>query len=52
MSDTNTSNRTRVIIVGCGIAGPVLATFLKDKGYEPVIYERTERGASAGLSLM
>nr|GAT50781.1 FAD/NAD(P)-binding domain-containing protein [Mycena chlorophos] len=42
----------KVIIVGCGIAGPVLALLLKQKGFEPVIYERGERGPSAGLSLM
>ncbi|KAJ7594751.1 hypothetical protein C8J56DRAFT_1002540 [Mycena floridula] len=44
--------RNRVIIVGCGIAGPVLAIFLKLKGYEPVIYERIKRDTDAGLSLL
>ncbi|KAG2046341.1 FAD/NAD(P)-binding domain-containing protein [Suillus hirtellus] len=29
----------KVIIVGAGIVGPVLAVFLKMKGYDPVIYE-------------
>ncbi|KAJ6523307.1 hypothetical protein B0H19DRAFT_652134 [Mycena capillaripes] len=43
---------TKVIIVGCGIAGPVLAVLLKQKGYEPVIYERGTRSPDAGLSLM
>ncbi|KAK7039308.1 FAD/NAD(P)-binding domain-containing protein [Favolaschia claudopus] len=43
---------TKVIIVGCGIAGPVLALLLKQKGYEPVIYERGKRDAGGGLSLM
>lgn len=42
---------TRVAIVGAGIAGPVLAMLLKQKGYDPVIYERTENVTSAGLSL-
>ncbi|KAI0790637.1 hypothetical protein C8Q75DRAFT_95567 [Abortiporus biennis] len=42
---------TKVIIAGCGIAGPILALFLKQKGYEPVIYERTETVTDAGLSL-
>jgi len=30
---------TKVIVVGCGIAGPVLAIFLKMKGYEPVVFQ-------------
>ncbi|KAJ7185806.1 hypothetical protein C8R46DRAFT_882179 [Mycena filopes] len=46
------SHGTKVIIVGCGIAGPVLALLLKQKGYEPVIYERGKRDRDAGLSLM
>ena len=40
-----------VAIIGAGIAGPVLAMFLKQKGYSPVLYERTETVTSAGLSL-
>ncbi|KAJ7034688.1 hypothetical protein C8F04DRAFT_1100636 [Mycena alexandri] len=44
---------TKVIIVGCGIAGPILALLLKQKGYEPVVYERGKRSPdNAGLSLM
>ncbi|KAJ7102774.1 hypothetical protein C8R44DRAFT_808523 [Mycena epipterygia] len=43
---------TKVIVVGCGIAGPVLALLLKQKGYDPVIYERGKRSPDAGLSLM
>ncbi|OCH92783.1 FAD/NAD(P)-binding domain-containing protein [Obba rivulosa] len=42
---------TKVIIAGCGIAGPVLAMFLKLKGYEPVIYERLAEPTTLGLSL-
>ncbi|KAI0692372.1 FAD/NAD(P)-binding domain-containing protein [Cerioporus squamosus] len=42
---------TKVIIVGGGIAGPVLAMFLKAKGYDPVIYERTDGPTDMGLSL-
>ncbi|OCH85792.1 FAD/NAD-P-binding domain-containing protein [Obba rivulosa] len=42
---------TKVIIAGCGIAGPVLAIFLKLKGYEPVIYERVAEPTTLGLSL-
>lgn len=43
---------TKVIIVGCGIAGPILATFLKLKRYEPVIYERLKSDADAGIGML
>lgn len=43
---------THVAIAGAGIAGPVLAMLLKQKGYNPVLYERTEYVTSAGLSLV
>jgi salicylate hydroxylase len=43
---------TKVIIVGCGIAGPILATFLKLKGYSPVIYERLSSDPEGGVGLM
>ncbi|KAI0768794.1 FAD/NAD-P-binding domain-containing protein [Trametes elegans] len=43
--------RTKVIIAGCGIAGPVLAILLKQKGYVPIVYERTEALSELGLSL-
>ncbi len=42
---------TKVIIAGGGIAGPFLAMLLKAKGYNPVIYERSDRSTDAGLSL-
>ncbi|KAI0307436.1 hypothetical protein B0F90DRAFT_1673550 [Multifurca ochricompacta] len=42
----------KVIIVGCGVAGPALAIFLKQLGFNPVIYERTKGFADAGLSLL
>ena len=45
------STMTKVIIVGCGIAGPVLALLLQQNGFEPVIYERGKRSPKAGLSL-
>jgi 2-polyprenyl-6-methoxyphenol hydroxylase-like FAD-dependent oxidoreductase len=35
----------RVVIVGCGIAGPALGMFLKRLGIESVICERRSRGA-------
>lgn len=43
---------TRVGIIGGGIVGPVVAIFLKLRGYDPVIYERRpavlERGIGIG----
>ncbi|GJE95018.1 FAD/NAD(P)-binding domain-containing protein [Phanerochaete sordida] len=42
---------TKVIIVGAGIAGPLLAVQLKAQGYDPVIYERSDSISTAGLSL-
>jgi len=43
---------TKVIIIGCGVAGPTLAIFLKRLGFQPVIYERAKQFADAGLSLL
>ncbi|KAJ3915164.1 hypothetical protein F5877DRAFT_70107 [Lentinula edodes] len=40
-----------VIIIGCGIAGPVLAMLLKHKGFDPAIYERHTEIQNAGLIL-
>ncbi|KAJ3812865.1 FAD/NAD-P-binding domain-containing protein [Lentinula aff. lateritia] len=40
-----------VIVIGCGIAGPVLAMLLKHKGFDPVIYERHTEIQNAGLIL-
>ena len=42
---------TKVIIAGGGIAGPILAIILKQRGYEPVIYERHDGVPDAGLSM-
>ncbi|KAI0294790.1 FAD/NAD-P-binding domain-containing protein [Russula brevipes] len=42
----------KVIIIGCGVAGPALAIFLKRQGFEPTIYERIKGFADAGLSLL
>ena len=43
---------TRIAVIGCGIAGPVLAMFLKKRGYDPVIYERYTSASSGGIALM
>ncbi|MEU9192941.1 FAD-dependent oxidoreductase [Streptomyces hundungensis] len=48
----DTPGDQRVLIVGCGITGPVLALFLHDCGFEPVLYEgRTEPDDAAGSFL-
>ncbi|EJU01989.1 FAD/NADP-binding domain-containing protein [Dacryopinax primogenitus] len=41
----------KVLIIGAGIAGPVLAMVLKHKGFEPVIYERYASVPAGGLAL-
>ncbi|GJE94996.1 FAD-dependent monooxygenase [Phanerochaete sordida] len=41
----------RVGVIGAGIAGPVLAMFLKQKGYHPVLYERLAAPSDAGLGI-
>lgn len=51
MNNTTRTGR-RALIVGCGIAGPVLAMFLRRAGMEPVVYEgRSEPGDEAGAFL-
>ena len=42
---------TKVLVIGCGIAGPLLSVFLKLKGYDPVLYERRTSLDTTGLSL-
>lgn len=46
------ATKTKVIVAGAGIAGPVLALFLKTKGYEPVIYEKINEVNDVGLSIL
>jgi salicylate hydroxylase len=41
-----------VLIVGCGIAGPVLGNLLKRKGYRPIVFEKVRELGDAGASLM
>ncbi|KAI0073387.1 FAD/NAD(P)-binding domain-containing protein [Panus rudis PR-1116 ss-1] len=47
----SSQSKTRVIIAGCGIAGPVLAIILKQHGYDPVIYERVNAPPDSGIGL-
>lgn len=42
----------KVLIIGCGMAGPVVACLLKQKGYAPIIFERSPAPADVGASLM
>ena len=44
--------KTKVIVVGGGIAGPVLAILLKSKGYDPIVYEKVDALANVGLSIL
>ena len=43
--------KTKVIVVGGGIAGPVLAILLKLKAYDPIVYEKVDALADVGLSI-
>ena len=42
---------TRVGVIGAGIAGPILATLLKLKGYEPIVFERNPAPAEGGVGI-
>ncbi|EKM53956.1 uncharacterized protein PHACADRAFT_209786 [Phanerochaete carnosa HHB-10118-sp] len=42
---------TRVAVIGAGVSGPVAAMLLKQKGYDPVVYERLDAISEAGLGL-
>ncbi|KAK9425328.1 hypothetical protein SUNI508_13129 [Seiridium unicorne] len=41
-----------VLIIGCGIAGPVLALLLKAKGFNPIVFEKVRQLGDVGASLM
>ncbi|KAK1245439.1 hypothetical protein MKX08_005068 [Trichoderma sp. CBMAI-0020] len=41
-----------VLVIGCGVAGPVLAILLKRKGYHPIVFEKVRELGTAGASLM
>jgi hypothetical protein len=44
--------KTKVLIIGCGVAGPVMALLLKRKGYAVVVLEKVRKLGDAGGSLM
>lgn len=46
------ANPAKAIVIGCGITGPVLATFLRLKGYNVIVYERVRSGIDSGVGLM
>lgn len=46
------SSLDQVLIIGCGIAGPILALLLKRKGYKPIVFEKVGKLGDAGASLM
>ncbi|PWY83626.1 FAD/NAD(P)-binding domain-containing protein [Aspergillus heteromorphus CBS 117.55] len=46
------SSRPTVLLIGCGVAGPVLALLLKQKGYHPIVFEKVAALGDAGASLM
>ncbi|KIV95210.1 hypothetical protein PV10_02889 [Exophiala mesophila] len=46
------SSKLTVLIIGCGIAGPVLANFLQRKGYNPIVFEKVPQLGDAGASLL
>ena len=41
----------KVLIIGCGVAGPVIALLLQKKGYKPVVFEKV-RGVERCRSLI
>lgn len=41
-----------VLIIGSGVASPVLAVLLKRKGYAPIVFEKVRALGDAGASLM
>lgn len=42
---------TRVGVIGAGIAGPVVASLLKLKGFEPLIFERNPAVSQGGIGI-
>ena len=50
-SPTIVSAPGKVLIAGGGVAGMILAMFLKQKGYAPIIFERNDSLSGMGLGL-
>ncbi|CAF1358973.1 unnamed protein product [Didymodactylos carnosus] len=45
------SSLTTVLVIGGGIAGPVVSLFLKKHGYHPILFEKVQQLADVGASL-
>jgi salicylate hydroxylase len=45
-------NPPKALIIGCGVAGPVIALLLQKRGYAPVVLEKVRELGDAGASLM
>ncbi|GJE95025.1 FAD/NAD(P)-binding domain-containing protein [Phanerochaete sordida] len=43
--------QVKVGIIGGGIVGPVIATLLKQQGYEPIIFERNDSVPEGGIGI-
>ncbi|KAI1323720.1 hypothetical protein F5Y16DRAFT_424761 [Xylariaceae sp. FL0255] len=41
----------KVLVIGCGVAGPVVAILLKLRGYDPIVFEKAHQLGDAGGSL-
>ncbi|KAI6383073.1 hypothetical protein MCOR25_000261 [Pyricularia grisea] len=46
------ATHSRVLIIGGGITGCVAACLLKQKGYEPIIFEKASRQGDVGASML
>lgn len=45
------SPSSKIVIVGGGITGPVLALLLKQKGWNPVVVEKVSDLGASGLAI-
>jgi len=41
-----------VLVIGSGVAGPILALLLKKKGYLPIVLEKVTLGDAGGSLMM
>ena len=48
---SNRMDSHKVLIIGCGVAGPVIALFFKRKGYSPTVLERSKSSGYEGSAL-
>ena len=47
-----TDTRNSILVIGAGMAGPVMALFLKGLGFEVVAFEAHASLEDAGLSIL